>query len=187
MTDTETAPMTVTLPAWSVRLAPSGRVERPWRVEFFSLGNHPTSEEPDRATAHLTDTEAAQLAGTLMRPGHPGESTSGRARLVRDGFGLRLRVVVAPADDEPGVVAHVQEHHRLVLLHHLARHRPDLIPTVTPPDPRMCLGPVPITGLTVDQAGELHTRLGRWLDSEGIRAAITDRDIIHRMTPAGTS
>ncbi|MFF7247140.1 hypothetical protein ACFZBU_24925 [Embleya sp. NPDC008237] len=51
----------------------------------------------------------------------------------------------------------------------------------------MCLGRVPITGLTVDQAGELHTRLGRWLDSEGSRAAITDRDIIHRMTPTGTS
>ncbi|MEU0938567.1 hypothetical protein [Embleya sp. NPDC005971] len=182
--DTGTGLPVVVLPAWSVRLGPSGLGV--WRVDFFSLGVHPVGDEPDRATVHLTDAEAGDFAGTLMVPGHPDEPTPGRARLVRDGFGLRLRVLVAPADGEAGVIAHVQEHHRLVLLHHLARHRPDLIPTVTPPDPRLCLGPIPIAGLTIDQAGELHTRLARWLASEGLRAAIADRDVIHRLTPTGT-
>lgn len=178
--------VTVTLPAWSVRLGPSGRIERPWRVDFFSMGIHPSAEEPDRAAAYLTDSEATTLAATLLRPLRPEEPAPGRARLVRDGCGLRLRVFVDPIDDEPGVLAHVQEHHRLVLLHHLARHRPALIPTVTPPDPRLCLGPVPVIGLTIDQAAELHHRLGRWLDSEGLRAAISDRDVIRRLTPIGT-
>ncbi|MYS82448.1 hypothetical protein GTZ85_20110 [Streptomyces sp. SID5474] len=34
-----------------------------------------------------------------------------------------------------------------------------------------------MTGLTIDQVAELHARLGRWLDSEGIRAALDDRRI----------
>ncbi|MFE2869166.1 hypothetical protein [Embleya sp. NPDC059259] len=184
-TDTDTRLPVVALPAWSVRLTPCG--PGVWRVDFFSLGTHPVEDEPDQATVHLTDVEAGDFAHTLLRPGHPDEATPGRARLVRDGFGLRLRVLVAPAHGEAGVIAHVQEHHRLVLLHHLARHRPDLIPIVTPPDPRLCLGPIPITGLTIDQAAELHTRLAHWLASEGLRAAIADRDVIHRLTPTTTA
>ncbi|MGC0421069.1 hypothetical protein ABIA38_006602 [Embleya sp. AB8] len=82
---------------------------------------------------------------------------------------------------EPRGIVHVREHHREVLLGDLARHRPDLIPTTTPPEPRLCPGPMPVTGLTIDQVTELHSRLGRWLDSEGIRAAITDRTIARRL------
>ncbi|WP_126642599.1 hypothetical protein [Embleya hyalina] len=123
---------------------------------------------------------------TLLRPPHAEEPARGRARLVRDGFGLLLRLLVAPARDEAGLVAHVQEHHRAGLLDDIGRRRPDLIPTTTPPEPRLCLDPVPDIGLSLDQAAQLHERIGRWLDSEGIRAAFADRLVRRRVSAVTT-
>ncbi|MFI1583279.1 hypothetical protein [Embleya sp. NPDC020630] len=68
-----------------------------------------------------------------------------------------------------------------MLLDDLARHRPDLIPTTLPHEPRMYLDPVPDTGLGIDQVAESHGRLGRWLGSEGIRAALDDRVVVRHV------
>ncbi|MFI6580315.1 hypothetical protein [Embleya sp. NPDC050493] len=176
MTESEAVVATVTLPAWTIHLVPVDQ-PRPWRLLVVSAGLHPPAVQLDRAAAHLTDAEAATLAETLLRPRRSEDPKPGRARLVRDGHGLLLRILVDPVADEPGLVAHVEEHHRGVLLDDLIRHRPDLVPTAAPPEPKLCLDPTPVTGLTIDQVAELHTRLGRWLDSEGIRAALDDRRI----------
>ncbi|MGW1993879.1 hypothetical protein [Embleya sp. NPDC001921] len=184
MTDTEAITAMVTLPAWSIHLAPVEHA-RPWRLTVAAAGTHSSAVRIDRVHLHLTDAEVGALAETLLCPRHSDEPQPGRARVVRDGFGLLLRVVVYPIDDEPGVVAHIEEHHRVVLLDDIGRHRPDLIPTTGPPEPRLCLDPVPVTGLTIDQVAELHRRLGLWLGSEGIRAAIADRILRRRLdTPA---
>ncbi|MGW1992078.1 hypothetical protein [Embleya sp. NPDC001921] len=166
----------VVLAAWSIHLSPVDDV-RPWRLAVVSAGSQAPAVRIDRAAVCLSDDEVRFLAVTLLRPPHPDEPRRGRARVVRDGFGLRLRVFVDPIDDETGLVVHIEEHHRAVLLGDLGRHRPDLIPTTTPPEPRLCLDPVPVTGLTIDQVAELHRRLGLWLGSEGIRAAVADRGL----------
>ncbi|MGC0419919.1 hypothetical protein [Embleya sp. AB8] len=181
MIKTKAVVETVTMPAWSVHLKPVDH-RRPWRLDAVSAATYPSADRPERAAVHLTDGEVAALAETLLRPRHFEEPQPGRARVVRDGFGLLLRLVVDPVDEEPGVIVHVQEHHRLELLDDLGRYRPDLIPTTAPPEPRMYLGSVPVTGLTLDQVVELHDRLGRWLDSEGIRAAFADRDIARQVS-----
>ncbi|MFJ8746205.1 hypothetical protein ACIRL2_43470 [Embleya sp. NPDC127516] len=180
MTDSEAAVETVTLPAWSIHLVPVEH-PRPWRLTVVSAGMHAPAVQLDRVAVHLTEAEVAALAQTLLCPRHPQEPQPGRARVVRDGFGLLLRVVVHPIDREPGVVAHIGEHHRRVLLDDIGRHRPDLIPATTPPEPRLCLDPTPVTGLTIDQVAELHGRLGRGLASDGIRAAIADRIVRRRI------
>ncbi|MFJ8746675.1 hypothetical protein ACIRL2_45970 [Embleya sp. NPDC127516] len=180
MTDTEAAVETVTLPAWSIHLVPVEH-PRPWRLTVVSAGMHAPAVQLERVAVHVTDVEVAAFAETLLRPRHPQEPQPGRARVVRDGFGLLLRVVVHPIDLEPGVVAHIEEHHRRILLDDIGRHRPDLIPAGTPLEPRLCLDPTPVTGLTIDQVAELHGRLGRWLASEGIRAAIADRTVRRRV------
>ncbi|MFE2869104.1 hypothetical protein [Embleya sp. NPDC059259] len=177
MTEAEAVRATVTLPAWTAHLAPVDH-PRPWRLAVGAApGPYPPAGQPDRADVHLTDAEVAALAETLLRPRPTHEPRPGRARLVRDGPGLLLRILVDPIGGEPALVAHVEEHHRRVLLADLARHRPDLIPTTAPPEPRLCLDPTPVVGLTIDQVAELHTRLGRWLDSEGIRATLDDRRV----------
>ncbi|MGC0421553.1 hypothetical protein [Embleya sp. AB8] len=187
MTQAEALVQTVTMPAWSIHLNPTDH-PRPWRLAVTT-----SSSDPDalpRVAFHLTDAEVAAFAATLLRPPRPQDWPPGRALLIRDGFGLRLRVFVDSIHGErpePRGIVHVQEHHREVLLDDLARHRPDLIPTATPPEPRLCLDPMPVTGLTIDHVTELHGRLGRWLDSEGIRAAIADRAIARRLHAPDTA
>ncbi|MGW9207925.1 hypothetical protein ACWGR4_13145 [Embleya sp. NPDC055664] len=185
MSEVEPAAVVVTLPAWSVTLELIGG-SRPWRLDVFASGNHASDARPDRAVRHLADADVSALAVTLLQPPHAEEPARGRARLVRDGFGLVLRLLVAPVRDEAGLIAHVREHHRAGLLDDIARVRPDLIPTTTPPEPRLCLDPLPDTGLTLDQATHLHERIGRWLDSEGIRAAFADRLVRRRVSALTT-
>ncbi|MFI1385530.1 hypothetical protein [Embleya sp. NPDC020886] len=183
MTDAE-AGTAMVLPAWTIHLSPVEQ-PRPWRLGVTSAGLHAPAVQLERAAVHLTGAEVVSLAETLLCPRRSEEPPSGRARLVRDGFGLLLRVLVDPIDDEPGLVAHVEEHHRAGLLDDIARHRPDLLPTTAPPEPKLCLDPTPVTGLTIDQVAELHTRLGLWLGSEGIRAAIADRAVRRHITAPG--
>ncbi|MFI6587642.1 hypothetical protein [Embleya sp. NPDC050493] len=185
MTDTEAVAETVTLPAWTIHLSPADH-PRPWRLAVASAGLHAPAVQLDRVAVHLTDAEVTALAETLLCPRHPTEPQPGRARVVRDGVGLLLRVVVHPADREPGVIAHIEEHHRADLLDDIAHHRPDLIPTTAPPEPKLCLDPMPVTGLTIDQVTELHQRLGLWLASEGVRAAVADR-VVRRHLPESAS
>ncbi|MFI1382104.1 hypothetical protein [Embleya sp. NPDC020886] len=180
MSDIEATGETVTLPAWSIHLVPVNP-PRPWRLAVVSAGLRASAMQLDRAAVHLADDEVASLAETLLRPRCSDEARPGRARLVRDGYGLLLRILVEAADGEPGLVVHVEEHHRVVLLDDIGRHRPDLIPTALAPEPRLCLDPTPVTGLSIDQVAELHRRLGWGLDSEGIRAAIADRTIARRV------
>ncbi|MGC0422674.1 hypothetical protein [Embleya sp. AB8] len=187
MTQAETLAQTVTMPAWSIHLNPTDH-PRPWRLAVSSSTSHP--DALPRVAFHLTDADVTTLAATLVRPPRPQDRPPGRALLIRDGYGLRLRLFVDSVGGERpesrGII-HIQEHHREVLLDDLARHRPDLIPTGAPPEPRLCLGPMPVTGLTIDQVSELHKRLDHWLDSEGIRAAIADRTIARRLhTPDDT-
>jgi hypothetical protein len=179
VTDTEAVAQMVTLPAWTIHLSLVDH-PRPWRLAVVSVGPHAPAVQLERVAVHLTDAEVGELAETLLRPRHSEEPQPGRACVVRDGFGLLLRVVVYPVDQEAGMVVHIEEHHRSGLLEDIARHRPDLIPTTAPPEPKLCLDPTPVTGLTIDQVVELHTRLGRWLDSEGIRAALDDRVVRRR-------
>ncbi|WP_439681876.1 hypothetical protein [Embleya sp. MST-111070] len=187
MTDVEAVPVTiVSLAAWSIHLEPVDHV-RPWRLDVFAaLGAGSTAAVAaavpayERAAFHLTDADVAVLAGTILRPPRPEDRPPGRARLLRDGSGLRLRLFVDSVDGdlpEPRGVIHLQEHHRRILLDDIRRHRPDLIPTGATPEPKLCLDPMPVTGLTIDQVAELHQRLGWWLDSEGIRAALADREV----------
>ncbi|WP_439675050.1 hypothetical protein [Embleya sp. MST-111070] len=180
MSEAESAAAVVTLPAWSVTLERVGG-PRPWRFDVFSSDNHACDGQPDRAACHLADADVSALAATVLHPPRAEEPAWGRARLVRDGFGLLLRLLVAPVEGEAGLVVHVQEHHRAGLLEDIGRVRPDLIPTATPPEPRLCLDTLPDTGLTLDQATQLHERIGRWLDSEGIRAAFADRLLRRRV------
>ncbi|MFE5327190.1 hypothetical protein ACFRCG_12465 [Embleya sp. NPDC056575] len=64
-----------------------------------------------------------------------------------------------------------------MLLDDIARHRLDLIPTSTVPEPQLFLDPVPVTGYSIDQVAALRDRCERRVDSEGIRAALADREI----------
>lgn len=191
MTDVEAAPVTVSLAAWSIHLALVDDHPRPWRLSAFAvLGPEPPPgvrvavHAYERAEFHITDADVAVLAGTLLRPPRPEDRPPGRARLLREGAALRLRLYISAVDDdrpEPRGVINLQEHHRQVLLDDIARHRLDLIPTGTVPEPRLCLDPLPVTGLTIDQVAELRDRFDQWLDSEGIRAALADREIARRV------
>ncbi|WP_331766998.1 hypothetical protein [Embleya sp. NBC_00896] len=177
---------TVTMPVWWVGLEPAQHPTRRWVLAFVSADDVDPTRRVDHGAVHLTDDDAAALAETLLRPPRPDVPALGRARVVRDGAGLRMRLFVAATDAagslpaEPGAVLYIQDRHRQRLLDDLARHRPDLIPTSAPPEPRLCLDPMPVTGLDLDQVAELHDRLGRWLDSEGARAALADRAVARR-------
>ncbi|MGC0418542.1 hypothetical protein [Embleya sp. AB8] len=187
MTETKAVAQTVTMPAWAIHLNPTDH-PRPWRLAVSS-SSFTDPEALQRAAFHLTEADVAILAATLLYPPRPQDRPPGRAVLIRDGFGLRLRLFVDSVDGdrpEPRGLIHLQEHHRQVLVDDIGRHRPDLIPTGAPPEPRLCLDPMPVTGLTIDQVAELHSRLGWWLDSEGVRAAVCDRAILRRvLAPEG--
>ncbi|WP_439681797.1 hypothetical protein [Embleya sp. MST-111070] len=186
MTDVEAAPAAVSLAAWSIHLEPVDHL-RPWRLDVFAARSAgPTAAAAaaiptyERAEFHLIDADVAILAGTLLRPPRPEDRPPGRARLLREGTALRLRLYISAVDGnqpEPRGIIHIQEHHRKVLLDDIARHRLDLIPTGTVPEPQLFLDPVPVTGYSIDQVAELHDRCERWLNSEGIRAALADREI----------
>ncbi|GCD94088.1 hypothetical protein [Embleya hyalina] len=186
MTDVEAAPVTVSLAAWSIHLEPADH-PRPWRLDVFAaLSAGPTAPAAaavpayERAAFHLSDADVGILAGTLLRPPRPEDRPPCRARLHREGTGLRLRLYISAIDGdqpEPRGIINLQEHHRKILLDDIARHRLDLIPTGTVPEPRLCLDPAPVTGYSIDQVAALHDRIGGWLDSEGIRAALADREI----------
>ncbi|MGC0423600.1 hypothetical protein [Embleya sp. AB8] len=182
MTESKTVVETVTMPAWAIHLNPTDH-PRPWRLAVSSSSFH-APEALQRVAFHLTDTDVAKLAASLLYPPRPQDRPTGRAMLIRDGYGLRLRLFVnAVGGDrpEPRGLIHLLEHHREVLLDDIARHRPDLIPTDGPPEPLLCLDPMPATSLTIDQVIELHDHLGGWLDGEDIRAAICDRAIVRHI------
>ncbi|MFE3204089.1 hypothetical protein [Embleya sp. NPDC059237] len=176
MIDFEAGGQIVFMPARTIHLNPTDH-PRSWRLSIAS-SCFTAPDALQRVAFHLTDTDVAGFAETLLRPPRPQDRGSGRVVLIRDGIGLRLRVFVESVDGErpePRAVVHLQEHHRQVLLDDIKRHRPDLIPTAGTPEPRLCLDPMPVTGLTIDQVADLHDRLDRWLSAEGIRAAIADR------------
>ncbi|GCD96931.1 hypothetical protein [Embleya hyalina] len=173
----------VSMAAWSIHLNPVDGHLRPWRLAVVSAALD-VPGPLERAAFHLSDTDVAVLAGTVLRPPRPEDRPPGRARVLRGGIGLRLRLFVHAIDGdrpEPRGLIHLREHHRQVLLDDIARHRRDLIPTATPPDPRLCLDPMPVIGLTIDQVAALRDRCDHWLHSEGIRAAITDRELAARV------
>ncbi|WP_439680337.1 hypothetical protein [Embleya sp. MST-111070] len=186
VTDIEAAPQTIALAAWSIHLHPAADHPRPWRLDVFAAhgpgsGSVGTYE---RAAFHLTDADVAVLAETVLRPPRPEDRPPGRARLLREGTALRLRLFIHAVDGEqpePRGVIHLQEHHRQVLLDDIARHRLDLIPTGAVPEPRLCLDPAPVTGYSIDQVAELRDRFDRWLDSEGVRAALADREVARHL------
>ncbi|OPC79925.1 hypothetical protein B4N89_02275 [Embleya scabrispora] len=196
MTDVEAVPTTVvSLAAWSIHLEFVDH-PRPWRLDAFAaVPASPTAAVAvavpayERAEFHLTDADVAVLAATLLRPPRPQDRPPGRARLLREGTALRLRLYISAIDGdqpEPRGVINLQEHHRQVLLDDIARHRLDLIPTVDVPEPRLHLDPMPVTGLGIDQVAQLRDRCNRWLDSEGIRAALADREIARHIATRTT-
>ncbi|MGC0415472.1 hypothetical protein [Embleya sp. AB8] len=185
MTESKAVTETVVLPARTIHLEPVDH-PRPWRLAVASASDSAPTAHP-RVALHLTDTDVRIFAGTLLHPPRPQDRPPGRALLIRDGFGLRLRVFVDSVDGdevdrpEPRTVVHIEEHHREILLKDIARHRPDLLPTTTAPEPRLRLDQTPITGLTIDQVTQLHDHLTRWLDDARTRAAIADRAIARRL------
>jgi len=163
--------------AWAIRLEPAAAgSERPWRLGYVSADLNLAGTLP-RGHTHLTDTDVAALAATLLRPLYASETTTARARVLREGPGLAMRLLIDAVDDEAEAALHVQDHHRRDLLDDIARHRADLVPTKPPYEPRLFLDPAPAGGLGLDDVAFLHAHLGRWLDSPGVRAALSDRAI----------
>ncbi|WP_406298046.1 hypothetical protein OG948_21180 [Embleya sp. NBC_00888] len=174
MTDPKAASAAlVTLPAWSIHLVPAEH-PRPWRLNVIAAGMQAPAVQLDRVAVHLTEAEIGALAETLLCPRHSDEPRPARARVLRDGGGP-LRVVVDAVDDDPNLVAHIEEYHRVGLLDDISWRLPHLMPASAPAEPTLRLDPIPVTGLAIDQVVELHRRLGHWLESEGIRAVRADR------------